>query len=169
MTTVGFGDFYPKTFIGRTTIVLAAFIGNFIISLVMVALNSSKEFSLSENKSFTLVRRLLLRRRINRLAGKSILTFLRSVRTRHKQEKDPANPLYKADQLILEETLERYLENFKIERQVLQPDEVPQEEKLRMLNEKVDTDIKHIEMELAQIQLNLVTIENITLSQAKAK
>jgi hypothetical protein len=69
MTTVGFGDFFPRTYIGRTVVVFAAFIGNFIISLVMVALNTTKDFDIQESKSFTLIKRLSLRKKINRLAA----------------------------------------------------------------------------------------------------
>jgi len=46
MTTVGFGDYYPRTYIGRFVIVLACFIGIFIVSLTMVTLNASKDFNL---------------------------------------------------------------------------------------------------------------------------
>ncbi len=58
MTTVGFGDYFPRTYIGKLTIILACFFGSFMVSLTMVTLNNSKDFSLIEGKSFTLLRRL---------------------------------------------------------------------------------------------------------------
>ena len=64
MTTVGFGDFYPMTYFGRVTIILASFIGTFIISMTMVSLESTKNFSLPEFKSYRLIYRLSLRKHI---------------------------------------------------------------------------------------------------------
>jgi len=58
MTTVGFGDFFPVTYFGRLTIIVACFMGTFIISLTMVTMNNSKDFSIMEGKSFVLLRRI---------------------------------------------------------------------------------------------------------------
>ena len=40
MTTVGFGDYFPKTHLGRFVIVIACFIGVFIVSLTISTLTS---------------------------------------------------------------------------------------------------------------------------------
>ena len=47
MTTVGFGDLVPYSFIGRCIIMVTSFWGAFIISLVIVSV--SKIFELSRN------------------------------------------------------------------------------------------------------------------------
>ena len=39
MTTVGFGDYYPVTLLGKATILVACFSGIFIVSMTMVTLN----------------------------------------------------------------------------------------------------------------------------------
>ena len=77
MTTVGFGDFYPVTYFGRGSIFIACYIGTFLVSMTMVSLNNSKDFSFMEGKSFVLLNRLTVRKRVNRLAGLSVLNFLR--------------------------------------------------------------------------------------------
>lgn len=69
MTTVGFGDFTAKTYFGRFFIVMACFIGVFLVSITMVTMNKTKDFSLKEGVSFVLLKRLSLRKNINRLAG----------------------------------------------------------------------------------------------------
>jgi len=125
MTTVGFGDFYPMTYFGRITIIFASFVGTFVISMTMVSLNRTKDFSLQENKSFTLIRRLSVRKKIQHFAGKSILYFLRSVRSMQKLEADPNNPVHRTDLTLYEESYERYIEQFKALRTKLIPDEVP--------------------------------------------
>ena len=84
MTTVGFGDYYPVSYIGRLVIIMSCFTGIFIVSMTMVTLNNSKNFSIIENKSFTLLRRLTHRKKVNRLAGTSVFLFMRSVLSKKK-------------------------------------------------------------------------------------
>ena len=50
MTTVGFGDFFPKTHLGRGVVVLACFYGVFLVSMMVVTLSESSEFTQSEKK-----------------------------------------------------------------------------------------------------------------------
>ena len=45
MTTVGFGDFYPRSYFGRITIIIACFVGIFIVSMTMVSLTKSKRLT----------------------------------------------------------------------------------------------------------------------------
>jgi hypothetical protein len=47
MTTVGFGDFYSKTYLGRTVSVLGVFFGTFLVSLMVVTLSSSSKFKVN--------------------------------------------------------------------------------------------------------------------------
>lgn len=52
MATVGYGDFYPETHIGRLIAVLACIWGNFLISLMVVSLTISSEFNPSQRKAY---------------------------------------------------------------------------------------------------------------------
>jgi hypothetical protein len=45
MSTVGFGDFVPKTHLGRFFAILACIWGNFLISLMVISLTISSEFT----------------------------------------------------------------------------------------------------------------------------
>lgn len=45
MATVGYGDFFPATHIGRTVGVIACLWGNFIVSIMVVSLTFSSEFT----------------------------------------------------------------------------------------------------------------------------
>lgn len=61
MTTVGYGDFYPKTNFGRFVGVITAFWGVFFVSLFVVALTNILELEDAESRAFILLRRLFTR------------------------------------------------------------------------------------------------------------
>ena len=58
MTTVGYGDYYPKTNMGRIIGLIIAFWGVFIVSLFVVSLQNMFEFDSCEEKAFQLNERL---------------------------------------------------------------------------------------------------------------
>ena len=58
MTTVGYGDIFPKTRVGRLIGIVIAFWGMFIVSLFVVSLTTMLEFDAGESKAFNLGLRL---------------------------------------------------------------------------------------------------------------
>ncbi len=50
MTTVGYGDYFPKTNMGRVIGIIIAFWGVFIVSLFVVSLSNMFEFDQGELK-----------------------------------------------------------------------------------------------------------------------
>jgi potassium intermediate/small conductance calcium-activated channel subfamily N protein 2 len=55
MTTVGYGDFYPKSHLGRMIGIIVAFWGVFYVSLFVVALNNILNFLPAEGKAYNLL------------------------------------------------------------------------------------------------------------------
>ena len=55
MTTVGYGDFYPMTILGRTYGVIATLWGNFLVSLIVVTFTISSDFTLQERRAYDLI------------------------------------------------------------------------------------------------------------------
>ena len=89
---------------------------------------------------------------VNKLAGHSILAFMRSLLSRKRHLLDPSNPLHSLDHAHFDELYERLLEDFKRARSVLVPDEVPQEEKIRMITDKLDGDLHKLAEGLEEYQ-----------------
>lgn len=54
MTTVGYGDIYPKTTMGRLVGVIVAMWGLFLVSMFTVTLSNLFQFTAGEDKAFKL-------------------------------------------------------------------------------------------------------------------
>ena len=66
ITSVGYGDIYPKSIFGRTVAVMSCFWGTFIISFFVVAVNSVLTLSDSEEKASELLIRLYMKNELKR-------------------------------------------------------------------------------------------------------
>lgn len=64
LSTVGYGELYPKTFFGRIVGVIICFWGVFILSLFVVTITNSLEFSSNEDKAFSLLMKLLYKKKL---------------------------------------------------------------------------------------------------------
>lgn len=58
MTTVGYGDYYPRTAIGKFICLICSFWGVFIVSLYVVSLTNMLHFNSTQKKSYLLLLRL---------------------------------------------------------------------------------------------------------------
>jgi hypothetical protein len=75
MSTVGYGDIYPRTFAGRITSLCAAIFGVVLISLLVVTLSNTLAFGGPEANAFTVLRRLECREMIKDVALKLLITI----------------------------------------------------------------------------------------------
>ena len=68
ITTVGYGDIYPKSHIGRFVGITACLSGYVMISLFVITLTNMLNFSVAEDNSYTLLKRLDYREEIRQKA-----------------------------------------------------------------------------------------------------
>jgi hypothetical protein len=61
MCTVGYGDFYAKTQIGRFITILACLIGTYFTSMMMVFMTQKSNLNENEKKAYLLISRLKYR------------------------------------------------------------------------------------------------------------
>jgi potassium intermediate/small conductance calcium-activated channel subfamily N protein 2 len=72
VTTVGYGDFYPKSHIGRFILVTAVILGTVIISLTIVALNGIISFDENEKDAYQILDKIYFRKDLNDVCQKII-------------------------------------------------------------------------------------------------
>ena len=64
LSTVGYGELYAKTFFGRCVALIICFWGVFILSLFVVTITDSLEFSTNEDKSYSLLVKILYKKKL---------------------------------------------------------------------------------------------------------
>jgi len=78
IATVGYGDMYPKTHVGRFIAITACFTGFILISLFVVSTTNWLSFSCSEENSFSLLKRLEYREEIRDRAISALGSAMKS-------------------------------------------------------------------------------------------
>lgn len=66
LTSVGYGELFPKTFFGRIVGIIICFWGVFIVSFFVVTVTNMLNFSGSEEKSYNLLLRLYYKLELKR-------------------------------------------------------------------------------------------------------
>jgi hypothetical protein len=87
MLTIGYGDVYPKSHMGRLIGIVIAVWGAFYVSLFVVALNNILDFEPTEKKAFMLLARLVAKEDLKLEAAKCL-----SAAYRLKLAKSHKNP-----------------------------------------------------------------------------
>ena len=72
MSTIGYGDYYPKTLPGRSVILVTSIFGVFISSLLIVSLSLHLQMQPGENKSHVVLTRLQKQTKLKEEAAQAI-------------------------------------------------------------------------------------------------
>lgn len=72
MSTVGYGDYYPTTYLGRTIVFMSSIAGIIMSSLLILTLSTYLAMQLSEVKAHITLNRLGLRGKLEFLAGEVV-------------------------------------------------------------------------------------------------
>lgn len=82
MATVGYGDGYPSTHLGRFVMITAAFISLFVVALYVVALTVATNLSKEETQAFYILNRIRAETYVSGKASNIIKAALRMMRIR---------------------------------------------------------------------------------------
>jgi hypothetical protein len=103
MTTVGYGDFYPSSTLGRMIGIIAGICGIFLISMLIVTITNVLLFKDVEFNVFLILKRVYIKEEKDRLATDLVVKYFRYLK---KLKKDPHSATDKTkskwrDQLML--------------------------------------------------------------------
>jgi hypothetical protein len=77
MTTVGYGDIFPRTILGRFTALICAIYGTGIVSLMLITFTNFFQMDSPQARAFTVIKRLKIRDLIKENAGRLLITINR--------------------------------------------------------------------------------------------
>jgi hypothetical protein len=80
MTTVGYGDFFPKTTFGRVLSIFCSLVGCYFVSSLMLFLTNLTEKNEKEEKAFKLIKRLEYKKEIKNLQSHLIFNGFKYVK-----------------------------------------------------------------------------------------
>ncbi len=164
MTTVGYGDFYSKTSIGRVLTIFACLIGNYFVSMMMVFMTQKSGLNDYERKAFNLISRLKMRNHIREYHSFIVNHALLMVR--HKVRKKNDNTPEKAFQIRFsyeKRKIQTFIDLIKNKMKIIHTFEsLSLKERLYDISERIDSDIRDIKRETENLRLLNEIIINFT-------
>jgi hypothetical protein len=169
MTTVGYGDFFPKTHFGRVIVIIACVVGIYFVSMMMVFMTQKSILSEAELKAYKLITRLKLRKESKDLQARIIYHSLKMAALRRKKAKNQMTDNREFDiaynyehrciiSLIDDKKVnERNLKNFEF---------IPDKEQLFDVCERIEADINEIKQEIDALKNINQCIINYSQSQS---
>lgn len=80
MTTVGFGDYYPSSIIGRIIGIISCFNGVFLISMLVVTITNVLNLSEPEQNVYTIIEKVTLEGKKLKIAKELILKYIKIIK-----------------------------------------------------------------------------------------
>ena len=78
MTTVGYGDYFPKTHLGRFVGIIVCFWGVLVVSLFVVTITNMIMLEVTEDKTYSLLNRLRYKERLKVQATRVLTAAFRA-------------------------------------------------------------------------------------------
>jgi hypothetical protein len=139
MMTVGYGDIYPNTHMGRIVAFISAIVGMVIVSLLIVTMSTLVEFTSEEKKAHSLIKKMNITQDMKTTARLLISNILRLNMIKRKKEKNKL-PLFLNHILIIRAIVVKFTKEYKISKTQF----LPSDEILVQLQRKLETDVKYI-------------------------
>ena len=169
MTTVGYGDFFPKTHLGRIIVIIACIVGTYFVSMMMVFMTQKSILNDTEFKSYKLVARLKLRKEIKSIQANLVYESLLISKIKKNISKYPNESKYKYLYEYKTMNINKLVNQLKEKDKKIKTFEfLPTKEQLYDLSEKIDTDLKEINNEIENLCLISEEMEKYTDNQIKA-
>ena len=154
MTTVGYGDFFPKTHFGRILIIIACIIGIYFVSMMMIFMTQKSILTESEQKAYKLITRLKIRNQLKDIHSNIIYHSLKMICMTKKFKRNSI----KEKEYEMEYNYEKRCiisiidENKILSEKIKSFDIIPTKDQLYDIAERIDIVIKEIRSEVNILQ-----------------
>ena len=155
MTTIAFGDFFPKTHTGKILIIFAIIIGIYSIFMSMILITQKSILSDSELKAYKLINRLRYRTLLKDVNASIIYHSLKMIQLRKKFKKKNINnqKIFEREFNTEKAEIFKQMEKYKIYNEMLKAsDKVQTKDQLIDILEQIEKNIHDIEEELIILQ-----------------
>ena len=160
MTTVAFGDLFPKTYIGRIIIIFATVIGIYFIFMTMTLISQKSILSDTELKAYKLINRLIYRNLLRDVNASIIYHSLKMIQLRKKFKKKNIDNQksyefeFNAEKKMILDQIELYkIYNEKLKRS----------DKVQTKDQLIDI-LEQIEKNIFDIEEQIIILEKINTS-----
>lgn len=171
MTTVGYGDFYPKTQVGRVITIFCCLVGCYFVSSMMVFMTNKTAKNENEEKAFKLITRIQYRKKVINYQSNLIYFAFRIVVLKKEGEgfDDDVSAENEKEINDLKKKMNRRIKDIKQNVKKIQTcDLAPIKEQLFEIHERINTDIKNVKVELNFLEIINQAMKKFTNYQLKS-
>jgi hypothetical protein len=160
MTTVGYGDYFPRSHLGRFVGVIACIVGMLLLSLIVVSFSVITEFTQEEKKAFSKLKKLMA---VNNMENKAANVIKNILLIKKLSVIKAQNKL--SERFILFTQLKNQIAIFCDDSRAANSYSIPLDEMLKRLEQKISSDVDTLTKNVNMIQDLDKEIESLSEAQ----
>jgi hypothetical protein len=145
MTTVGYGEFFPRSHFGRFIGVVSCVIGLLLVSLIVVSLAIISEFTNEEKKAYSFLKKINAE---NNMTDKARLVIKNFIKLQNMQKIKKSKL---SERFIVITQLKQSITLFKNDSKIANSYDLPVDETLKLLENKLKKDINTLDSNIKKI------------------
>jgi hypothetical protein len=165
MTTLGYGEFFPKSNFGRVIGVIGCFIGMIVLSMCVVSLSTVADFTPEEKKAFTKLKKILSIEYMENKAGNVIRDIIIMRKITHRSYLLENHHDLLQQKFVMLTLIKKDVSVFKSDMRVINSYSIPVDEMLRRIELTLKEDLIKLRKNLNKInnfdgEFNLIKSSN---------